>query len=140
MVAQLLRFVGQVIGIDADAVPADESGAKRQEVPLGAGGFEHFFSIDTDSLEDHREFVDERDVHVTLRVLDHFGRFGDLDARGFVRARRDNRFVNLVDELRHLGRRTGGDFQYGRQPVFFIAGVDALGAVANEEILVHPQT
>ena len=40
-VAELDRAVREIIGIDADAVAADEARRERQEVPLGLGGVEH---------------------------------------------------------------------------------------------------
>src|SRR3546814_1079371 len=39
VVADLLRLVGQVVGVHADAVAADQAGAERQEVQLGSGRF-----------------------------------------------------------------------------------------------------
>ena len=43
-------------------MPANQTGPERQEIPFRTGRFEHFFGIDPDTLEYHREFVDERDV------------------------------------------------------------------------------
>jgi hypothetical protein len=34
------------------------------------------------SVEDQRQLVDERDVHIALGVLDDLGRLGDADAAG----------------------------------------------------------
>ena len=36
--------------------------------------------VDADPVEDDRQLVHERDVEVALRVLDHLGGLGDLDA------------------------------------------------------------
>ena len=47
--------------------------------------------------------------------------------------------VQLVDELRGFGRRARGDLADGRQAMLLVARVDALGAVAGEEILVELQ-
>lgn len=46
---------------DADAVPAPQTGAKREEVPFAAGG-EHFAGVDAELLKQHGEFVDQGDV------------------------------------------------------------------------------
>ena len=80
VIADLLRLVRQVVGVDADAVTADEAGAERQEVPLAAGGLQHFLGVDAEAVEDQRQLVDERDVDVALRVLDDLGGLGDADA------------------------------------------------------------
>ena len=79
VVADLLGFVGQVVGVHADAVAAHQAGAERQEVPFGAGGFQHFLGVDAHAAEDHRQLVDQGDVEVTLGVFDHLGGFGHFD-------------------------------------------------------------
>ena len=47
--------------------------------------------------------------------------------------------VQRVDDVGHFGRGAGGDLLDGGQPVRFVAGVDALGAVAGEEVDVELQ-
>ena len=49
---------------------------------------QHLFGVDAHAVEDQRQLVDQRDVDVALRVLDHLGGLGDLDARRLVRAHR----------------------------------------------------
>jgi hypothetical protein len=51
VVADLLRLVGQVVRIHADAVAADQARPERQEVPLGAGGFQHLAGVDAERLK-----------------------------------------------------------------------------------------
>ena len=80
VVAELLRFVGQVVRVHADTMAANQPWAKRQEVPLRTGCLEDFLGIDTHQVKDHRQLIDKRDVHVTLRVLDNFRGLGNLDA------------------------------------------------------------
>ena len=63
------------------------------------------------ALEDHRQFVDQRDVDVALRVLDHLGGLGDLDARGLVRAGRNDGRVHLVDKVGRFRRRAEVTFR-----------------------------
>ncbi|MNN96343.1 hypothetical protein D3C81_2153120 [compost metagenome] len=90
MVADALCLVGQVVGVDANAVATDQAGAEGQEVPLGAGGLEHLFGVDAHLVEDDRQFVDQGDVEVALGVLDDLGGLGDLDAAGLVGAGADD--------------------------------------------------
>ena len=139
VVADLLRLVRQVVGIDADAVAADQARAERQEVPLGAGGDQHFFGVDAEAVEDQRQLVDQRDVHVALGVLDDLGGLGHLEARGLVRAGGDDAAIQLIHEIGHFGRGAGGDLLDAGQAVLLVARIDALGAVAGEEILVELQ-
>src|SRR5205823_1909469 len=50
-VTRLLGAIGQIIGIDADAVTPDQAGGELLEVPFGAGGGKHIASIDTKTFE-----------------------------------------------------------------------------------------
>ena len=70
MVADGLRLVGQMVGVDADAVSADQAGPERQEVPLGARGLSAPPRYRCSSWRRSAKFVDQRDVDVALRVLD----------------------------------------------------------------------
>ena len=63
---------------------------------------QHLFGVDAEAIENQRQFVDERDVDVALRVLDHFGGLGDTDARGLVRAGGDDDAVQRIDEVGHF--------------------------------------
>ncbi|MCY1559918.1 hypothetical protein D9M68_970020 [compost metagenome] len=58
VVADLLGLVGQVIRVHADAMAADQAGAEGQEVPLGAGSFQHLVGVDAQAVEDQRQLVD----------------------------------------------------------------------------------
>ena len=140
VITDFLRLVGQVIRIDADAMAADQPGREIQEIPLAAGGREDFLGIDFHAVEDHRQFVDQRDVDIALGVLDDLGGFGDADARCLVGAGRDDGPVDRVDEIGRFGGRTRGDLDDVRQPMGLVAGVDALRAVADKKILVEPET
>jgi hypothetical protein len=62
-------------------VPADQARTEVEEVPLGAGRRQHVHRVDAELVKDGRQLVHERDVEIALRVLDHFGRFCDLDRR-----------------------------------------------------------
>lgn len=46
VVAVALGALGQIIGIDADAVAADKTGLEGQEVPFGRGCLEHIGGVD----------------------------------------------------------------------------------------------
>lgn len=136
VVAEFFGFVRQVIRVHANAMAADHAGAKRQEVPLAACSLQHLQGVDADALEDDREFVDEGDVQVALAVFYDLGGFGHFEAAGFPGAGFDDAVVEGVHLIRHFGRAAAGDFADGGQGVDFVAGVDALGAVTAEEILV----
>ena len=139
MEADRFRLVGQIVGIDADAVTADEAGAERLEVPFGAGRLEHLPRLEPELLEQHGELVDQRDIHVALDVLDHLGGLGDADRARAMRAGGDDRGIDLVDEIGRLRRRARGDLDDVGKAVGLVAGIDALGRIAGEEIAVEDE-
>lgn len=139
VVAVALGALGQVVGVDADAVSADESGLEGQEVPLGGCGFEDVGGVDAHQGEDFRQFVDEGDVDVALRVFDYLGGFGYLDGGRQVGAGGYHAAVDFIYELADFRSRAGGDFPDMLYGVLLVAGIDALGRVAGVEILVHLQ-
>src|SRR3569623_1828296 len=137
VVADLLRLVREVVGIDADAVAADQAGPEGQEVPLAASGLEHLEGVDAHAMEQQREFIDQRDVDVALRVFDDLRGLGDADAARLVRAGRDDAAIHGVDIVSDFRRGARGHLDYGVDAVLLIARVDALGAVADEEGLIE---
>ena len=90
VISHRLGLMGKVIGVHANAVTTDETWPEGQEVPLGASGLQHGVSIDAHLIEDDCQLVDESDVQVTLRVLDHLGSLCHANAFGFVGAGGDN--------------------------------------------------
>ena len=137
VVADRLRLVGEVVRVHADAVAAHQAGAEGQKVPLAAGGLQHGFGVDAHLVEDDGQLVDEGDVDVALGVLDHLGGFGHADAFGLVRAGGDDLQVKGIDQVGHCWRGAGGDFLDGGDAMFFVARVDALGAVAGKKVEVE---
>ena len=134
VIADLVGLVGEVVGVDADAVPADQAGPEGQEVPLGAGGLQHFERVDADAVEQDGELVHQGDVEVALRVLDHLGRLGDLDARRTVYARGDDALVESGDFFERLRSVARHHFQDAGKRVLLVTGIDALGRVADVEV------
>ncbi len=130
VVTDFLRLVGQVIRIDADAVAAHQARAERQEVPLGAGGFQHFKCIDAEFIEKYGEVVDQGDVEVALGVLDDLGGFCHFDGAGLVCAGGDDALVKGVDEVGCLQSGARGDLEDVGEAVLLVARVDALGGIA----------
>ena len=102
MEADRFGLVGQIIGIDANAVTADEAGAKRLEIPFGAGRLEHLARLEAKLLEQHGELVDQCDVHVALDVLDYLGGLGNADRARAMGAGGDDGAVHGVDQIGRL--------------------------------------
>ncbi len=134
MVADLFRLVGQVIGINADAVPADQARADGHEVPLGARGLQHLDRVDADAIADHRQFVGQGDVEVALGVFHHLGRLGHADRAGAVGAGCDHAAIERIHEIGRRRRRSAGDLEDVGQLAQLVARVDPFRAVAAEEI------
>ena len=117
-------------------MPADETGLEFQEIPLGAGGLQHFGGVDADPVEQDGQLVHQRDVEVALGVFDNLGGFGDADGRGAVDAGGDDGFVERGDLVEGFGVVAGDDLEDPGEGVFPVAGVDAFGGVADVEILL----
>ena len=80
----MLYRLAEVVGIDPDAVPADETGREPQEIPLRSRRIEDITDGNADLVAKGRDLVHERDVHVALGVLHGLRHLGHLDARSFV--------------------------------------------------------
>lgn len=80
MVPHFLGLVGQVVRVHPNAVSTHEPRPERQEIPLAAGGFQHVEGVDTQSIEDDRQFVHQGDIEVALSVFDDLRGFGHLQA------------------------------------------------------------
>ena len=62
MEANTLRLVGEIIGVDTNAVPANEARPVAVKIPLGTSGIEHFARLYTELLEELCQLVDFSDV------------------------------------------------------------------------------
>ena len=54
VVAEHLGLVSEIVGINTDAMTANQSRAKGQEIPFGAGCLQDFNGINADLVENHR--------------------------------------------------------------------------------------
>jgi len=133
-VADAFRFVGQVVGVDADAVPAYEAGAEVEEVPLGSRRLQHFQRIDAHFIEDDGQFVHQRDIDVALRVFDDLGRLRDFNRGNPVQTDLDDRTVDAFQQVQRGGVGSGDDFDRVAYGVNFVAGIDALRGIADREV------
>ncbi len=133
-VADFLRLVGKVVGVNPDAVPAHEPRPELEEIPLGAGRLQHIVGVDAEPVENKGQFVHEGNIQVALGVFDNLCGLGHLDARRPVNSGSHHRFVNQrhgLKGLRILSRHHLFDLREGMLPV---AGVDPFGAVADRKI------
>ncbi len=130
VVAQHLGLVRQVIRVHTNAVAAHQPGAKRQKVPLGACGFQHFSRVQTHHVEDDGQLVHQRNVQVALGVFDHLGGLGHFQVGHTVHAGCHHLFVECRHPRQGLGGVTRHHFHGVAQGVLLVARVDALGRVA----------
>ena len=73
MITELLSLCGEVIGVNTDTVPANKPWGKFEEVPLGAGGFEHIVRPYAHAVENNGKLIHERNVHITLCIFNDLG-------------------------------------------------------------------
>lgn len=140
MVANRFGLVRQIVRIYADAVTADEARTKQQEIPIGAGGEQDVLGFDAHLVENDREFVDQGDVKIALRILDDLRGFGDLDARRLVSPSGYDVGLERIDEISHFGRRPRGHLLDCRDSMQLGSWIDALRAVARDKVAVELQT
>ncbi len=124
VVAEHVRFMGEIVGIDTNAMTAYQAGAEWQEVPFGAGGLQDFQGVDADLVKDDGQFVHQGDIEIALGVFDDFGGFCHFDTGGPVDTGCDNGFVELGDFFQGVGIVAGNHFQDFGDGVFFITRVD----------------
>ena len=105
-----------------------------QEVPFGAGGVQHVARIDAQPIADQGDLVDQGDVDVALGVFQHLGELGDADRGGAMGAGADHAAVGRVDDVQRLWRVGRHDLQDGVEAPLLVAGIDALGRVADVEV------
>ena len=136
---QLAGAVREIIGVDTDAVSADEAGGKREEVPLGPGGSQHVPGRYADPRKYLRDLVHESDVDIALCVLDHLGGFGHLDRAGAEHTSGSDRPVkrgNIIQHFRGLPGHNLGDLV---DRMLAVARIDPLGTVCEVEVLAASQ-
>ena len=130
------HFIGQVVGIDRDAVASDArarvEGLKAER--LGLGGLNRFPQIDPEVVAEDRHLVYQSDVDVPVGVLQ------ELRHLGFARASYWHDGVN--ESFVHLARPIGGRLVVATDnlgsildPVGCVARVDPFGRVREKEIL-----
>lgn len=134
VIAELLGLVSKVIGIDADTMAADETGAETERVPLGVHALDDLSGVDAHAVKDHGKLVHEGNIDIALAVLDHLDRLGGLDGGNRVGADLNDNIVNVLDLLERLSVHAGDDLLDVLQTVHLVAGVDALGGVAHLEV------
>src|SRR3984893_10956550 len=103
VVARLFCTIGQVIGVNANAVPADQARLKWHEIPFGTRGCQHIAGVDIERPENQRTFVHERDVEIALCVFDDLGGLCDPDRGRAVSARCDHRSINVSHDIEGFG-------------------------------------
>ena len=134
VIAEALGHRCQVVGIDADAVAADQPGLELQEVPLGAGSVEDILGADALLVEDDCQLVHQRNVQIALGVLNDFGRLGHHDGRRAVDASVDDGPIGKGDALKHISVFAADNLGDALKRMLLVARVDALGAVAKKEV------
>ena len=139
-VADLLRLVGQIVGIDPNAVSTDQAGFEFEKVPLRTGRFQNFVGIDTHPVKDQRQFVHQGYIQVTLGILDDLGRLSHLDRGCPVNAGCHYRFIDRCNNLQGDGILTRHDFLYSGKGMLLVTRIYAFRAVANRKVRPATQT
>ena len=139
VIADALRLVRQVIGIDANAMATHQAGAKRQKIPFAARRQQHGLGVDAHPVENQGQLINQCDIQVALGVFDDFGRLGHFDAGRGMRANRDDLVIQRVNLRGNFRRRPRSHFTNRCQPMRLVARVDPLRTIADKEIPIEFQ-
>ena len=134
MIAQLFCLIGQIVGVDPDAVPPHDSRGEGKKVPLGGGRVQDRPGVYAHFIEYDGQLVHKCDVYVPLRVLDNLGRFCYLDGLGPEHAGLHDQFVNLGDGVQGLLVHTGDHLDDRLQPVHLIPRIYPFRRIPDLEI------
>ena len=131
MIAQRLSGIGEIVRIHADAVAAHQARLEAQRIPLGVHARQHLIRVDSHAVTDHGHLVHKGDVDVPLAVLHHLHGLGGLNGGHGEGAGLDDDVIYLLNFAGGLLVHAGNDLADIGEGVYPIAGVDALGAVAD---------
>ena len=118
---------------------SDQAGLERQKVPFRPGRRQHFVRIDTDQMENLRQFVHKSDVDIALGILDHFGSLRHFDTGNREGSGLDDRPVQGVDLLSSFGRGAGCHFHDLLYRMLLVSRINTLRRISGKEIAVENQ-
>ena len=121
--------------VDGQAVAADAGSRGEAHVSerLRRGGVDRGPDVDSQLASEHRELVDERDVHVAKRVLEQLHQLG-FAGRRHRHGLLDERAVEPLDHRARELVDARDDLRRVHERPLAIAGIDALGRVAEKEV------
>ena len=71
VVTYSLSLVSQIVGVNANAMSSHKVRPERQKVPFCAGSFKNGFGINTHSVENYCQLVNQGNIQVSLGVFNH---------------------------------------------------------------------
>ena len=137
--AEILCLIDKIVGIDADAVSADQSRGEAQRIPLRIHRIDDLARIDIHTVKRHRELIHESNIDVALRVLRHLRRLGNADGGCAVNALH-HRAVDSCNRIECRRIHPGDDLDNVLQTVDRVARVDALRRIPHLEIRTAAQS
>ncbi|MPN49365.1 hypothetical protein SDC9_196985 [bioreactor metagenome] len=102
-VTERFSLTGQIIGVDTDTMTAHQSRTIFQKIPFGTSSIEYIVGVYAYFVENQRQFIYKRDIHIALSIFDNFRSFGHFYAGRFVCSCGDNRSVKIVYNISNFG-------------------------------------
>ena len=118
--------MGQIVGVNADAMSPDEPWRERQEIPFGLGGGQHVLRVDLKQMANGRQLVHKSNVQVALGVLDHLGSLGNFDGRCFVNAGCHDGAIHLGNDVQSTCILRRHHLADGLEAVLLVPRIDTL--------------
>src|SRR5208337_4711408 len=139
VIANLLSTMRQIVGVNPDAVSADQAWNEVEKVPFGARSLQHLPCVEAQPMEDDRKFVHQCNVQISLCIFDHLGCLCDFDRGGLMGSTANDLAIQPINSICGGWRRAAGDLRNAHKPVRHVARIDTLWAVADEKILIKLQ-
>ena len=136
--AEILCLIDKVVGIDADAVSADQSWGEAQRIPFRIHRIDDLARIDIHPVKRHRQLIHKGNIDVALRVLRHLRCLGDADGGRAMNALH-HRTVDGCDRIECRRIHPGDNLDDVLQPIDRVSRVDALRRIPHLEVRTAAQ-
>ena len=78
MIAELFRFIGEIIGVNADAMSANKTRSEAESVPFCIHSVNDLVCVNVHAVKYHCKLIHKGNVDITLAVFDDLYRLSGL--------------------------------------------------------------
>ena len=129
--ANRLCLVRQIVGVDTNTVASNQTRPKREKIPFGACCLQNIKRINTQAVKNHRQFIHERNIKISLCVFNNLGRFSNFNRCRSMRARCHYLAIEPGYFIKRFRCIPGNHFDDCFQTMLLVSRINTLGRVAN---------